>query len=546
MRVVMFLYVGLLMASAALAQDTTATVRGRVVDGVTGRPVGRARVDVEIAGTRRSVLASPRGEFEFRGLAEGLTALMAEKSGYTRAWYPAMPRSTVRFRYLELRGGRTESVTITMFRKPAISGRVIDEYGDPVESVNVHAWRVSPFGGHVTVRGSVPSNDIGEFRLNNLEPGRYLVAVVPAWFSRRDADREVPSYAPTFYPSVASLSQAQPIDIGPGQSVGNIDVMLVEQQVAQVEGTVVDPEGRGTGGGVTAFAMLPSLKLGRRIAIGGATVTPDGTFSLRLPPGDYEFEAYAGGITSGAGWRYSAVARATVTPGAITTVALTASPQATFSGRVVVDAAGKAPAAPPPVRIIVSSPVDWDDECRTATVIDVKPDGTFSHGPVSGRCVVRVDDRKWALKSILHGDADFADRVMEFRPGRDVSGAQIVLTDRVTEIVPSVTDASGAATDEYVVFAFAQDPARRGGQSRFVRAYTPPPRTRTDVPDARYGTRGLPPGAYCVVALEDLAYDDMLDPAFLEALSRQATAVVLGEAETRRVALRRIVFPPSR
>jgi hypothetical protein len=55
----------------------------------------------------------------------------------------------------------------------------------------------------------------------------------------------------------------------------------------------------------------------------------------------------------------------------------------------------------------------------------------------------------------------------------------------------------------------------------------------------------MPPGAYRVVALEDLSSDDARDPGFLEALVRLSTPVVLSEGERRVVQLRRITFPPE-
>lgn len=189
------------IAGAADTQSDTAVVRGRVVDGTTGRPVGRARIELEIAGTMRSALASPQGVFEFRAVPEGLGSLRAEKSGYKAAWYPARVRKPVKLRLLEVHRDQIENVVVTMYRKPAIAGAVFDEYGDPVENVQVRAWRGSPFGGYLTVRGSVSTNDIGEFRLNNLEAGRYVIAALPTWLGFRDADREVPFLGSPFIPA---------------------------------------------------------------------------------------------------------------------------------------------------------------------------------------------------------------------------------------------------------------------------------------------------------------------------------------------------------
>lgn len=244
------------------------------------------------------------------------------------------------------------------------------------------------------------------------------------------------------------------------------------------------------------------------------------------------------------GWAYWAVARATVAPEAATNLTLTAAPLPTMTGRVIFESARKASLSSPSVRLTVTSPVDWDDECRAATEISIRPDGTFSHKDVAGRCVIRADAGDWTIKTILIGKTDVTDRPIQFRPGRDVQDVQIVMTDRVTELVPEVTDARGAATDDYVLLAFSDDPEKRGEQSRFVRMFSPSffqSATHTDSGRV-HGLRALPPGSYHVVALEDLSYDDVYDPRFFDALTPDTASVVLAEGERRGIQLRRIQF----
>jgi hypothetical protein len=53
----------------------------------------------------------------------------------------------------------------------------------------------------------------------------------------------------------------------------------------------------------------------------------------------------------------------------------------------------------------------------------------------------------------------------------------------------------------------------------------------------------LPPGAYDAVALDDVAYDDVRDPGFLEGLIPRATRLTLAEGERRTVPLRVVRVP---
>lgn len=517
------------------------------MDGVTGRPVGRARIELHGGGLPRSVLASPNGVFELRGLGAGSVTLTTEKSGYLKAWYPARPRDTVRVRLLTLRAGETvENVLVTMFRRPAITGRVVDEYGDPVENVQVRAWRVGAAGRRTIVRGSVPTNDVGEYRLNALAPGRYLVAAFPSWNFRRDADRETQAFGVVFYPGVGGIEEVQPVDLPIGQMVGPIDLTMTELPLASVSGIVRDAAGRPSGGGgVTAYAVLPHLDLGQRLAVGGATVNDDGTFAMRVPPGEYEFDVMVGGASSYPGFQNRATARAVVGAQPVTEIALTAAPMSAIHGRIVFEGTREPPASLQgfqlTVQLTVTAAVDWDhDVCRAATVIEPKADWTFTHAGVSGSCVIRsCNDADWVIKSVRSGAADVTDREIEFRPGADVA-LEIVLTDRPTHLLPQVTGERGASTDEYVLLAFADDRERWGEQSRYLRTFTMP---IGDTREARLqrdrGLRGLPPGTYHVIALEDLAYDDMFDPSFLESLIPSATRVTLLEGQRRVVTLRR-------
>src|SRR5207244_7605188 len=93
----------LLHASAAAAQisglpprDTpqalgigTGTIRGRVVDGQTGRPLPRAHVTLQGPGALRpAAISDESGNFAFSALPTGLYRLIADRSTYLQGSYP--------------------------------------------------------------------------------------------------------------------------------------------------------------------------------------------------------------------------------------------------------------------------------------------------------------------------------------------------------------------------------------------------------------------------------------------------------------------------
>src|SRR5262245_30722666 len=112
----------------------TGVIKGRVVDGVTGAAVARARVTLQ--GARRStVTTDASGVFAFSELPMGTVMISVDKSTYLSARYPAAGR-TIRSggRPAMLADGQTmDNVTIPMFHGASISGRVLDANGDAID-----------------------------------------------------------------------------------------------------------------------------------------------------------------------------------------------------------------------------------------------------------------------------------------------------------------------------------------------------------------------------------------------------------------------------
>jgi Carboxypeptidase regulatory-like domain len=282
----------------------TAVIRGRVVDGVTGAPVPRARVRVMNGPTSSSpVLTDAEGAFEFTKLPSGPTTLVAEKATYMPGRVPEVTATTVRARMqpLVLRDGQLlENVTISLFQGGAIAGRIVDAHGDPVENAQVRAARVVRSGRPQTM-GQVQSNDLGEYRLPRLQPGRYIVQVRPqpsqgfqgAFMEGGPADVPLPQPIPTYYPGALAISQAQPLTVARGETLSGVDIMLVEGTPSLVTGTVVRGDGGPVAGGSVTSRVVGSEMSGGFDFGGGTGIRQGGVFQITLPPGEYVLEANA-------------------------------------------------------------------------------------------------------------------------------------------------------------------------------------------------------------------------------------------------------------
>src|SRR5215468_5189143 len=131
---------------------------GRPIDGVTnGKPLD-------------TITTEDDGRFSFGNVAPGRYWLTVTRRGYAR-----LPLA------ITLTAGQpVPNIQLPMALSAAISGRVYDLQGHPMPNVEVQAMKASyPEGRRIlTPVQSVLTNDLGEYRLFWLVPGRYYVAAV--------------------------------------------------------------------------------------------------------------------------------------------------------------------------------------------------------------------------------------------------------------------------------------------------------------------------------------------------------------------------------
>ncbi|MFN3326639.1 MAG: hypothetical protein ACK5AZ_24355 [Bryobacteraceae bacterium] len=89
-----------------------------------------------------------------------------------------------------LKDGETAHVILKMIPQSLISGKVVDEGGDPLDSGNVQALSAVSLNGtlHYSVVKAVPVNDLGEFRIAGLGMGTFLVKFQPRETAARFLD----------------------------------------------------------------------------------------------------------------------------------------------------------------------------------------------------------------------------------------------------------------------------------------------------------------------------------------------------------------------
>jgi hypothetical protein len=243
------------MTIAATAQNTDAVptaasfrISGIVVSKTDGHPLDRARVLLRGANSRKdpeSFVTSADGKFSFESVSPGKYMLEGLKRGFVTAAYDQHDQFSTAI--VTGAGVDTESLVLRLSPTAIISGRVLDEAGEPVRQAQVTLYRNNHFQGvdQILGSGNAQTNDLGEYEFTSLNPGTYFLAVhaqpwyavhPPSLASNVDAngkagaspsvDRRLDvTYPLTYYENATEPDGATPIQIRGGERL-QIDMSL--------------------------------------------------------------------------------------------------------------------------------------------------------------------------------------------------------------------------------------------------------------------------------------------------------------------------------
>lgn len=232
----------------------TAVIKGQVRAEGGGTPVRRAQVRaVSMDGRGGGVTSTDnQGSFEIRDLAAGRYNVTVTKGGYVLGQFgqrrPGEPGTPI-----ELADGQVaEKVNFVLSRGGVITGRIVDDAGEPVAGTMVNAMRFQFMGGTrrlMPTGGGDTTDDQGAYRLYGLAPGEYFVSANNRnmGFMTPDLNNtEQDGFAPTYYPGTSSVSEATRITVKPGQEV-SAPFALIVARMAKVRGRVLNSRGEPIG-----------------------------------------------------------------------------------------------------------------------------------------------------------------------------------------------------------------------------------------------------------------------------------------------------------
>jgi Carboxypeptidase regulatory-like domain len=283
---------------------TAAVVEGSVISKLSGAPVKSAhviytRITSATGGTVSPISADTDagGNFTLH-LPPGTYRLWVERNGFARQIYGALSPAGEGTNLTLAAGQQLSQVIFRLVPQGAIAGRVVDEDGDPIQSVGIQVLRFSYANGHrqlISVTGS-SSNDRGEYRVFGLPAGRYLLhAALPNSPMSRpfESGALVPevqdAYAASYYPGVIDVDSATPVSLSEGSDLSDVNFQLHKVRALSVRGRISSPIDKFSSSQIQV--VLAHSENGMASYIGRASAYVDsatGKFEIHgVSPGSY-------------------------------------------------------------------------------------------------------------------------------------------------------------------------------------------------------------------------------------------------------------------
>jgi hypothetical protein len=609
----------------------TASIAGQAVDAVNGEPVANTLIGLSMrvaSGPNTTpsrvqvplvqVLSDAQGRFAFRDVPKGPYLILATAPGYIVSTHgqarPSGPTHTVDIGD----GEHLSGYTIKLWRHAAIAGTVTDEAGEPVVGATVRVLRRAPNAAGGLARYSAgiqtTTDDRGEYRLTQLVPGEFLVAVpqtqitIPAsvvdgylrWKAGEDRTSAAElldlmassSVVPTAGGGVrigdllvqssgnGKLMTSPPaspngpllvypttmlggdlpgsvtrVSVGPGEERTGLNIHLIPEKTVRVSGMVMADGAPAANVPVRLVrADAPAMSNDSDFEAAATISNADGTFALMgVTTGSYVLKAartakltlpaalaanpaipaaYGGADVANGSAPIGAQLPVTIGADDLTNLSVILRAGAMISGTIVTDA-GATPFTEKQMQsfAILLMSEDGGVPGSGALTARVSGPGDFSvTAPAPGSYRVAVlgpPAAGWTLSgSTLHGQP--LTGPIDLSKDK-VSELLIAFTDKTSQVSGVVHPATPGASVSANVVVF---PAGRSG-------WTPDPlnprspKIEQAAASGLYTVGGLLPGDYLVAAIDESAVPEIIDAAFLDAVSMFATRVTVGVSERR-------------
>jgi hypothetical protein len=554
------------------------TVTTGIQAGVGGR--GTVQGGINITGgpgmtATRSTITDAQGVFTIEHLPAGRYSINATRTSFLPVSY-GQKRPGGAGTTLAIVDGQKASVTLQMIRGGVISGTVFGEDGEPQSNTQVQAWRYAMNNGLKRLQqvGGASTDDRGAYRLFGLQPGEYVVSSRPnsndmtaiertlaesALITQAVASGQVQQgsapgmpatvaipvqqpqmgpvngpagFVPVYHPSVFAPRSATIIRVAGGDEHQFVDIQLQLSRASIISGRVTNPPAAGLGVQLSLVSDDPLSDTSN-----GSRTDQNGSFTfMNVSPGKYTITATVvsspqptvvdGVMTQRVGppvpledsqkwWGRESVS---VDGQSTVNASITLQPGRSISGQVIFEMARPPDLVRSKLMVSLSPAPGSPSQFMQLSQALVGPDGRFSlNGVAPGRYVIRVP--AGSAKSVMVNGEDTLDFPLEVAGDTDVTNVVATVTDQISEVTGTLSDALGAPSPDFTVLAIASE----------ERFWTPNSRriviSRTG-PTGQYMFRNLPAGSYVLAVVTDLEQGMQYDPEFLRSLVSASTTRV--------------------
>jgi len=482
------------------------------------------------------VYTDNEGRFELAGLDAGRYTLAVRKAGFVPSTYGARHAGEPPIA-IELEPGGRAEVTVRLARSAGISGRILDQYGEPMEGVLVGAERLIRSDGRLTTRsaGSTTTDDRGEYRIGALAASRYVVNAYVnrggenVMFFSADADgavmQEMLSRIPgvsqvrTYFPGVIGLADAEPIEVGAGEERSSVDFSVpAEAAIPALTISFFDAQGKAVPGEATL--TNPGSAIQRFVPM----LARNPKIAAHIEPGTWTVLARG---AAGVGMTEVSVGSGDAS------VSVTLGKGGRASGRVETDGAPL-----PGMRLAISAmyPGEIGSVSRWGGTVTTRADGTFQLPDLLGPTTLQVVNppRGWAMKAMLYNGRDLSDAPIAFKAGTAIDGIRVLMTNRTATLAGAAVDSQGTPVGDYSVLLFPAD--RALSARRYARWARPNQQGRFAIDDVL-------PGDYLAIAVADVDDSQWQNADYLDRFRAAATKLTLAESETQSLTM--TLAPPQ-
>jgi len=511
------------------------TISGIVVKLAGSEPLKTATVQLQSLQNLAhiaSVVTDVGGRFELNGIDPGRYRLKVSRTGFVTQEYgqktPNDPGTEIRL----AAGQNLRDLLFRLIPWGIIAGRVLDEDGEPLPWAQVSALREVYSHGKrkLSLELLVPTNDLGEYRLFGLKPGRYFISakfrpglhVIGRGEVREDEMEDSrPEFMPIYYRNSPDPAGASTITLRAGEEIPAVEILLRPVSTFRVRGRVYNiVAGRRSNAGVIVQLEQRNSNMAwgppdHRTIVENA----DGSFEIAgVLPGSYTLSAY----WFEDGKPYQARQPVELGNADVEGVNLTITQGAQIYGRIVWDGKPSLDREELLVNIAAAdSRISFNTPARvqgSSFILKDVFEGTYRLG-------TQGQSKDCYLKSVHYGANDALESGFTVLRGAQPS-IEVTISSQGARVSGAVTDKDNLPlTGVWVVLV--PDEARRD-QSRLYQ------RIATDQ-YGHYLLRGIAPGDYKIFCWDEVEDGAWEDPDFLKTFEDRGQKVSVAEADAKTV-----------